>query len=159
MYTCILNIFILISANEQAIRNWKIGREAPGTHLTNIKLNHDNYSLVIPESGRYFLYSQVGFLVYYNGEDTGVHPEEGAQSLFHFVYRYNVIYPSPHEKLLRSDITQCWEKRKDYGRYTSYVGASVQLNKGDQIYVKVSKIELLSKGESGLTYFGLFKMG
>ncbi|KAH3804585.1 hypothetical protein DPMN_132872 [Dreissena polymorpha] len=41
---------------------------APGTHLTNIRLSSDNRSLVIPESGRYFLYSQVGILIYYNPE-------------------------------------------------------------------------------------------
>ncbi|XP_052216695.1 uncharacterized protein LOC127834716 isoform X1 [Dreissena polymorpha] len=143
------------------IRNWSIGPVAPGTHLTNIQLSHDNHSLVIPESGRYFLYSQVGFLIYYkqDQQDTLLDPQDRSQSLFHSVYRYNVIYPLGDQELLRSDVTQCWEQKKDYGRYTSYVGASVQLNKGDLIYVKVSKIQLLAQGEAGVTYFGLFKIG
>ncbi|KAH3804584.1 hypothetical protein DPMN_132871 [Dreissena polymorpha] len=34
-----------------------------------------------------------------------------------------MIYPTGHEELLRSDVTQCWEQKKDYGCYTSYVGA------------------------------------
>ncbi|XP_052776500.1 uncharacterized protein LOC128214200 isoform X1 [Mya arenaria] len=142
---------------EQPIQNWQVGLDAPGTHLTNIEMTADKKYLVIPSTGRYFLYSQVGFLIYYN-EDTPIDPEQGSQSLFHFVYRYNHLYAGKQE-LLRSDITQCWEKNKDYGRYTSYVGASVLLNKGDKIYVEVSKLELLSRGESSLTYFGLFKMG
>ncbi|KAH3808402.1 tumor necrosis factor ligand superfamily member 10-like [Dreissena polymorpha] len=139
------------------IRNWSIGPTAPGTHLTNIRLSSDNRSLVIPESGRYFLYSQVGFLVYYN-QEAPLDPQSPAQSLFHSVFRYNFIYPLGDEELLRSDVTQCWEQKKDYGRYTSYVGASVQLNKGDLVYVKVSKIGFLSRDEQGLTYFGLFKI-
>ncbi|KAH3808404.1 uncharacterized protein LOC127836267 [Dreissena polymorpha] len=140
------------------IRNWSFGPVAPGTHLTNIRLSSDNRSLVIPESGRYFLYSQVGLLIYYNPEAPLEFPSP-SQSLIHVVYRYNMIYPTSHEELLRSDVTQCWEQKKDYGRYTSYVGASVLLNKGDLVYVKVSKIEFLSKSDFGVTYFGLFKLG
>lgn len=131
---------------------------APGTHPTNIKVSSDNRSLVIPESGRYFLYSQVGFLIYYNSE-ASLYTQSPSQSLCHSVFRYNMINPLGHEELLRSDVTQCWEQKKEYGRYTSYVGASVQLNKGDLVYVKVSKIEFLSKSDFGVTYFGLFKLG
>ncbi|KAH3804624.1 hypothetical protein DPMN_132913 [Dreissena polymorpha] len=69
-----------------------------------------------------------------------------------------MIHPTGHEELLRSDVTQCWEQKKDYGRYTSYVGASVQLNNGDTVYVKVSKIKFLSKSDFGIMYFGLFKL-
>ncbi|WAR24801.1 TNFL6-like protein [Mya arenaria] len=111
-------------------------------------------NLVIPSTGRYFLYSQVGFLIYYKDGVTKQEP----RSLFHFVYRRNHLYATD-QQLLRSDLTQCWGEDKDYGRYTSYVGASVMLNKGDNIYVKVTQIELLSRGERSLTYFGLFKMG
>ncbi|KAH3808401.1 tumor necrosis factor ligand superfamily member 10-like [Dreissena polymorpha] len=145
-------------SSDGRIRNWSVGPVAPGTHLTNIRLSSDNHSVVIAESGRYFLYSQVSFLIYYNPE-TPLDPRSPAQSLFHSVFRYNFIYPLGDEELLRSDVTQCWEQKKDYGRYTSYVGASVQLNKGDLIYVKVSKIGFLSRDEPGLTYFGLFKIG
>ena len=109
----------------------------------------------MPETGVYFLYSQVGFVVYYT--DNEEPDNHGAQSLFHTVFRYNVIYPKEQE-LLRSSFTQCWERQKDYGRYTSYVGASVMLNKGDKIYVKVSKIQFLATNEPETTYFGLFKL-
>ncbi|KAH3804715.1 hypothetical protein DPMN_133003 [Dreissena polymorpha] len=118
----------------------------------------DNRSLVSPESGRYFLYSQVGFLIYYNPE-AQLDPQSPAPSLFHSVLRYNFLYPLGDEELLRSDVTRCWKQKKDYGRYTSYVGATVQLNKGDLVYVKVSKIGFLSRDEPCLTYFGLFKIG
>ncbi|XP_052218791.1 uncharacterized protein LOC127836307 [Dreissena polymorpha] len=143
--------------SDAQIRNWSFGPVATGTHLTNIRLSSDNRSLVIPESGRYFLYSQVGILIYYNPE-APLEFLSHSQSLIYAVYRYNMIHPTGHEELLRSDVTQCWEQKKDYGRYTSYVGASVQLNNGDTVYVKVSKIKFLSKSDFGIMYFGLFKL-
>ncbi|WAR24803.1 hypothetical protein MAR_038472 [Mya arenaria] len=97
-------------------------------------MSPDKKYLVILSTGRYFLYSQVG---------------TASQNKSH----------ATDQRLLRSDLTQCWGKDKDYGRYTSYAGASVMLNKGDKIYVKVTQIELLSRGERSLTYFGLLKMG
>ncbi|KAH3804691.1 hypothetical protein DPMN_132979 [Dreissena polymorpha] len=140
------------TGSDSQIRNWSFGPDSPGTHLTNIQLSPDNRFLVIPQSGRYFLYSQVGILIYYNPE-APLELQSPSQSLIHAVYRLSMIYPTGHEELLRSDVTQCWEQKKDYGRYTSYVGASVQLNKGDLVYDKVSKIEFLSKSDFGVTYF------
>lgn len=138
--------------NFQPIRQWKHGY--PGAHLSNINVTAENSRIVVPETGVYFLYSQVGYLLYYDVVTETTSP----QSLFHVVYRYNAIYPlDGTEELLRSVVTQCWEKNKDYGRYTSYVGASLQLNKGDQLYVKVSSIQSVDKGASS-TYFGLFKI-
>lgn len=137
----------------QPIKNWL--SEEPGTHLTNINMTDRGSRLVVSETGNYFLYSQVGFLFFY---DTNQVVDDSKQSVFHIVYRYNAIYPlGGSQELLRSELTQCWEKQKDFGRYTSYVGASVRLNKGDQIYVKVSKIQQLSKTPQ-MTYFGLFKI-
>ncbi|XP_052776754.1 uncharacterized protein LOC128214370 [Mya arenaria] len=139
---------------DKPILNWQVGQDNPGTHLTNINMSPDKKYLVIPSTGRYFLYSQVGFLIYYKGNVT----EQELQPLSHYIYRSNFIYATD-QQLLRSDLTQCWGEDKYYGRYTSYVGASVLLNKEDKIYVEVSQIELLSRGERSLTYFGLFKMG
>lgn len=133
------------------IRNWQT--DLPGSHLTGIRLHDDR--LIVPESGVYFLYSQVGFMVYYDHQNDV--DKSGAQSLFHTVFRYNVMYPKEHE-LLRSSVTECWEEQKDYGRYTSYVGGAVKLNQGDAIYVKVSKIQFLADNEPETTYFGLFKL-
>lgn len=137
----------------QPIRHWRQGM--PGTHMSNINVTAENSRIVVPETGLYFLYSQVGFLIYYDEDQA---QPISSQSIFHVVYRYNAIYPlDGSEELLRSVITQCWEKNKDYGRYTSYVGAAVKLNKGDQLYVKVSRIQDVNKGAS-TTYFGLFKI-
>lgn len=150
-----MNLFVLISGSKKAeynpIRNWLSNK--PGTHLQGIQLMDD--TLIVPETGVYFLYSQVGFFVYYNeNEETDT---SGAQSLYHTVFRYNLMYPE-EEKLLRSSVTQCWERQKDYGRYTSYVGASVKLNQGDKLYVQVSKIQYLAANEPETTYFGLYKL-
>lgn len=149
--SCLLFLTDSSSHEYQPIRNWQV--EKPGAHLKGIKLHDDR--LVVPETGVYFLYSQVGFFVYYK-EGEEVDPN-GAQSLFHTVFRYNLIYPQ-EQKLLRSGVTQCWERQKDYGRYTSYVGAAVELNKGDKIYVKVSKIHFLANSEPETTYFGMYKL-
>ena len=111
--------------------------------------------LVVPETGLYFLYSQAGFLVYYDKGNVS----KASQSIFHKVFRYQVIYPENggSQELLRSEITQCWEPDKQYGRYTSYIGASVHLNKNDQLYVSVSRISQLSS-DPKITYFGLYKI-
>lgn len=125
------------------------------TNVPTIGQNGSHDKIVVPETGIYYVYSQVGFLVYY---DTTEEPSpDGQQSLFHSVFRYNVIYPLGNEELLKSGITQCWERQKDYGRYSSYVGAAVSLNKGDQLYVTVSKIQYIT-AEGSLTYFGMFKI-
>ena len=109
---------------------------------------------MVPETGIYYLYSQVGFLIYYETQEPS---PDGQQALYHTLNRYNIIYPLGYEVLLKSGVTQCWERQKDYGRYSSYVGAAVQLTKGDQLYVTVSKIHFLSN-EGVLTYFGMFKI-
>lgn len=139
------------------IRNWIIGK--PGSHSSGIRtVGYDGSydKLVVPETGIYYLYSQVGFLFYYDNPDDP-QANDGTHSIFLTVFRYNVIYPTGNESLLKSGITQCWERQKQYGRYTSYVGGAVKLNKGDQIYVSVTKIRFLLSDPS-LTYFGMYKI-
>ncbi|XP_060568570.1 uncharacterized protein LOC132727163 isoform X3 [Ruditapes philippinarum] len=135
------------------IRHWRQG--LPGTHMSYIRMKSENSRIIVPETGLYYLYSQAGFLIYYDNNDENTH---STQSLFHAIYRYNAIYPlDGNEELMRSVITQCWEKQKDYGRYTSYVGAAVRLHKGDELYVKVSRIQDVTT-EASRTYFGMFKL-
>lgn len=78
-------------------------------------------------------------------------------TLSHQVLRYNYIYPLGNEVLLKNHLSQCWARNKSYGRYTSYVGASLRLNKGDKVYVTVSNTEYITQ-EPALSYFGMFKL-
>ena len=110
---------------------------------------------MVPKSGHYFVYSQAGFLIRYENGSGNIDNE--SESLFHKVNRYNMIYPLGKQELLRGTVMQCWVKNKEYGRYTSYVGAALSLNKGDHIYVTVSRVYDLSR-DSSHTYFGLFLM-
>ena len=147
-------LFLFTEGDEyHPIRHWRQG--LPGTHLSNVKITAENSRIIVPETGLYYLYSQAGFLIYYDNEQAET---DSTQSLFHTIYRYNAIYPiDGNEELMRSVITQCWEKQKDYGRYTSYVGAAVKLHKGDQLYVKVSRIQDVAQ-DASRTYFGMFKL-
>lgn len=111
--------------------------------------------LIVPETGIYYLYNQVGFLVYNNPEEEL--DVNGSQTLFHEIYRSSLSYATGREILLKSTSTQCWEKLKDYGRYTSYVGSAVALNRDDALYVTASSIENVAWDEP-LSFFGLFKI-
>lgn len=135
----------------QPIRNWLYERS--GTHLDGMALQKGR--LIVPETGVYFVYSQAGFLIYY---DPGNPISAGDQSVFHYIYRYNARLPnSGRQELMRSDIAQCWEQNKSYARYTSYIGAAIRLEKNDEVYVNVSNYESLV-GEQSVTFFGMFKV-
>lgn len=136
--------------SEQPIRNWETTQ--PGTHVLGINIINDR--LIVPQTGIYFLYSQVAFLLRPNfNVDVGTQNP----SLQHKVYRFNPKYALGKQELLRSAKTVFWEQGQEYGRYTSYLGASLQLNVEDQLYVTVSRLQDLSR-DSTNTYFGLIKV-
>ena len=143
--------FLLLETGFQPIRNWLYERS--GTHLDGMALQKGR--LIVPETGVYFVYSQAGFLIYY---DPGNPISAGDQSVFHYIYRFNARLPnSGRQELMRSDIAQCWEQNKAYARYTSYIGAAIRLEKNDEVYVNVSNYESLV-GEQSVTFFGMFKV-
>lgn len=139
------------NSEDGPIRNWI--SDKPGAHVVGINITDDK--VVVPQQGLYFLYSQVAFLMRYSNEN--ISTDITSQSVFQKVYRYSPIYPLGNEELLRGTLTQCWEKTKEYGRYTSYVGASMFLNEGDHIYVRVSRLRALSR-DFTQTYFGMFSI-
>lgn len=135
----------------QPIRNWLHDRS--GSHLDGMTLQGGR--LIVPETGVYFVYSQAGFLIYY---DLHTPLSASDQSVFHYIYRFNARLPnSGVQELMRSDIAQCWEQNKSYARYTSYTGAAIKLEKNDEIYVNVSKYDSLVS-EPSVTFFGMFKV-
>lgn len=141
---------MFLKSGQAAVRNWLT--VDPVAHIRGVQLRNDR--IRVNNSGLYYLYSQVYFLSLYFGGNS-----PGATTLYHYVYRYNVIYPNGGEELLLKSVrTQCWERNKEYDDYTSFTGGVFRLNVGDEIYVKVSNISQVSQDPKA-TFFGMFKLG
>jgi len=113
-----------------------------------------NDRIKIDTSGLYFVYSQVTHNMFYTGEER----TRPSHVLFHYVYRFNVIYPNGGEQLLmKTSTTECWDKRMLFGDYPTYTGSAINLHVGDEVYVKVSNISLLSRDPKAV-FFGLVKL-
>lgn len=80
--------------------------------------------------------------------------------LYHYVYRYNVIYPNDGEQLLMKSVrTPCWSQQKSvHGDYTSYTAAAIRMVAGDEVYVMVSNISMVSPFPEA-SFLGAFKIG
>lgn len=141
---------MFLKSGQAAVRNWLT--VDPVAHIRGVQLRNDRVR--VNNSGLYYLYSQVYFLSLYFGGNS-----PGATTLYHYVYRYNVIYPNGGEELLLKSVrTQCWDRNKEYDDYTSFTGGVFRLNVGDEIYVKVSNISQVSQDPKA-TFFGMFKLG
>lgn len=113
--------------------------------------------IVIRDSGLYYVYSQISFLEVFDVASKH-NDDSGSQSLSHYLYRYNIIYPKGgEESMIQNSITKCWDNNKAFGEYTSYLGAVFYLRQGDELFVKVSNLTLMVR-EPKLNYFGLFKI-
>ncbi|KAL3847924.1 hypothetical protein ACJMK2_018814 [Sinanodonta woodiana] len=135
---------------KQPIRNWK--NDNITTHVSGLVLKNDR--LTVLEPGLYFVYSQVGFEFEYSSKED---IDDSKQILYHYLVRYNPIYPNGGDQIIvKGAATQCWEKIKDFGYYTSYISAAVFLNIGDELYIKVSQLNI--SRDPKLTYFGAYKM-
>ncbi|XP_061171747.1 uncharacterized protein LOC133181226 [Saccostrea echinata] len=135
---------------QAAVRNWLTAD--PIAHVKGVQLGNDR--IRVNSSGLYYIYSQIYFLSQYFGGKSS-----GATTLYHYVYRYNVIYPNGGEELLLKSVrTQCWERNKEYDDYTSFTGGVFRLNVCDEIYVKVSNISQVSQDPKA-TFLGMFKLG
>jgi len=124
----------------------------PIAHISG-KLSLHNDRLRIATSGLYFVYSQVYFEAVYGNGYQGTE-----RNVYHYVYRFNHIYPNGGRQLLMKNVvTQCWEPQKAYWDYTSYTGAAIHLNAGDELYVNVTNINLVSR-DSKASFLGIFKI-
>ncbi|XP_007165396.1 tumor necrosis factor ligand superfamily member 6 [Balaenoptera acutorostrata] len=102
-------------------------------------------SLVINETGLYFVYSKV----YFRGQSCNNQP------LNHKVYTRNFRYPQDlvlmEGKMMNYCTTgQMWAR-------SSYLGAVFNLTNADHLYVNVSELSLVNFEESK-TFFGLYKL-
>ncbi|OWF45233.1 uncharacterized protein LOC110457301 [Mizuhopecten yessoensis] len=124
---------------DQPVRNWQ--SNYPTSHIEGINLTNDR--LIINTTGLYVVYSQIYFSKY-------VPPTTPKSSsvLYHYVYRYNVIYPNTGNQLLMESVrTLKLVPVTSHSDHTSYTSATLRLKVGDEIYVKVSNISMVSRAE------------
>ena len=132
------------------VRNWI--RTGATTHASGIQVKDSQ--IIIDASGLYLVYSQIYFNSVYKGQPL----QNTSQVLYHYVYRWNIIYPNGgHELLLKSVRTQCWAENRVYGDYTSYTAGVFKLNAGDNLYVQSSNLEILSR-EQHATFIGITQL-
>lgn len=126
-----------------------------GLAFTKNRMNYTNKFLVIPESGDYFVYSQVTF--------RGTTSKCGEISQGHRLNRPDVIivvitkvtdsYPDPTQ-LLMGTKTVC--ERGSNWFQPIYLGAMFSLQEGDKLMVNVSDISLVDYTKEDKTFFGAF---
>lgn len=102
-------------------------------------------SLVINDTGLYFLYSKV----YFRGQSCSNQP------LSHKVYMRNSKYP--HDLVLMEGRMMNYCTTGKMWARSSYLGAVFNLTSADHVYVNVSELSLVSFEESK-TFFGLYKL-
>ena len=125
----------------------------PTTFVSGLKVT--NATITVSSSGLYFIYSQIHFSKLYN-ENTK--RKTTTQALYHYVYRYNAVYPNGGTELLLMSVrTQCWDTNKMYSDYTSYTAAALELTAGDKLYVMVSDITAISREPKG-SFLGVVKI-
>lgn len=106
-------------------------------------MQYENGELIIPLTGRYYVYSQLYFQV----EDDRAH-------MIHFVHLNRT---GNQQVIMRSVTSRCRAKKAKLYLYSSYQGAVFELHDGDHILVGVSEgyTKSISMGESA-SFFGAF---
>ncbi|OWF53600.1 tumor necrosis factor ligand superfamily member 6-like [Mizuhopecten yessoensis] len=140
------------SSGRYPIKNWS--KDHVIANITGISFQPDR--LRINTSGLYFIYSQV----YFDRMCDQVTQEANKPyPIYHYVYRFNVIYPNGGEQLLMKSVrTPCWTQQKAlHGDYTSYTAAAIRMAAGDEIYVMVSNISMVSPVPEA-SFLGVFKI-
>ena len=113
---------------------------------------------MVPEDGLYYVYSHVSFEENF-GHTSNRDSRATSNSLSHYLYRYNIIYRNGGEELLiMNSLTKCWDENKQFGEYSSYLGALFNLRRSDELFVKVSNLTLVVTNHK-LNSFGFFKVG
>ena len=145
-----LMFYLFTDKSPFTVGNWV--SQGPTSHTNDILV--DDSRIFINTSGLYFVYSQIFFSDLYKGQALS----NKSHTFYHYVYRFNHIYPNDgQELLLKSVRTECWAKSKFFGDYTSYTAGVFRLNVGDQIFVKVSQIRLMSRDRQA-SFFGVALM-
>ncbi|XP_013030192.2 tumor necrosis factor ligand superfamily member 10 isoform X2 [Anser cygnoides] len=137
------------------INNWESSRKGH-SFLYNVELR--NGELVIPQTGYYYIYSQIYFRFRENeNEDSGLLAQiRNPKQLVQYVYKLT-DYPEPI-LLMKSARTSCWSKKAEYGLYSIYQGGVFQLKRDDRIFVSVSNSDIVDMDKEA-SFFGAFMIG
>ncbi|KAH1166156.1 hypothetical protein KIL84_015328 [Mauremys mutica] len=114
-------------------------------HAFTSNIQYRHRSLVINETGLYFVYSKV----FFRGKICNNLP------LDHIVFKQNPAYPASQVLMEDRKMNYC-AAGKMWAR-GSYLGALFNLTKSDSLYVNVSETALVNFEESK-TFFGLYKL-
>lgn len=127
----------------EILRNWDHNL---GFAHSSDGMQYEKGAMIIPLSGRYYVYSQLYFQV-----------EDNAQHMIHFVLLNRTVTP---QIIMRSLATRCLRQKSSSQRsyfYSSYQGGVFELQNGDHIMVGVSEDNdnSISSVESA-SFFGAF---
>ncbi|NXO87176.1 TNF10 factor, partial [Sitta europaea] len=138
--------------NGQKINNWESSRKGH-SFLYNVELR--NGELVIPQTGFYYIYSQIYFRFHEdkNKDSRSSEQIKNPKQLVQYVYKLT-NYPEPI-LLMKSARTSCWSNKAEYGLYSIYQGGVFQLKREDRIFVSVSNSDIVDMDKEA-SFFGAF---
>ncbi|XP_005382678.1 PREDICTED: tumor necrosis factor ligand superfamily member 15 [Chinchilla lanigera] len=126
-----------------------------GLAFTKNRMNYTNKFLVIPESGDYFVYSQITFRGT-TSECGNISPgrqQNKPDSIIVVITKVTDSYPEPSQLLTGTksvcEISSNWFQ-------PLYLGAMFSLQEGDKLMVNVSDISLVDYTKEDKTFFGAF---
>ncbi|KAM6170020.1 tumor necrosis factor ligand superfamily member 15 [Rhynchocyon petersi] len=125
-----------------------------GLAFTKNRMNYTNKFLIIPESGDYFVYSQITFRGTTSECVIGLESQANKpDSIIVIVTRLTDSYPEPTQ-LLTGTKSVC-EMGSNWFQ-PIYLGAVFSLKEGDKLMVNVSDISLVDYTKEDKTFFGAF---
>ncbi|KAM5300082.1 tumor necrosis factor ligand superfamily member 15 [Ctenodactylus gundi] len=126
-----------------------------GLAFTKNRMNYTNRFLVIPESGDYFVYSQITFRGTTSdcGNISQGRLQNKPDSIIVVITKVTDSYPEPSQLLTGTksvcEISSNWFQ-------PLYLGAMFSLQEGDKLMVNVSDISLVDYTKEDKTFFGAF---
>ncbi|KAG8518811.1 Tumor necrosis factor ligand superfamily member 15 [Galemys pyrenaicus] len=126
-----------------------------GLAFTKNRMNYTNRFLVIPETGDYFVYSQVTFRGTTSecGKNHQINQLNKPDSIIVVVTKVTDSYPAPTQLLMGTksmcELGSSWFQ-------PIYLGAMFSLQEGDKLIVNVSDISLVDYTKEDKTFFGAF---
>ncbi|XP_040819389.1 tumor necrosis factor ligand superfamily member 15 [Ochotona curzoniae] len=126
-----------------------------GLAFTKNRMNYTNKFLLIPESGEYFVYSQVTFRGTTSecGQINKKSGQNKPESIIVVITKVTDSYPEPAQLLTGTksvcEIGSNWFQ-------PIYLGAMFSLEEGDKLMVNVSDISLVDYTKEDKTFFGAF---
>ncbi|KAM4877116.1 tumor necrosis factor ligand superfamily member 15 [Thomomys bottae] len=139
------------SKNQLQAMHWE---HELGLAFTKNRMNYTNKFLVVPESGDYFIYTQITFRgTSVECGDMGKRKQSKPDSIIVVITKVTDRYPEPSQLLMGTksvcEISGNWFQ-------PLYLGAMFSLQEGDKLMVNVSDISLVDYTREDKTFFGAF---